>query len=219
MSFSPPASSIWRRSAPASYSVIERIVECYYRRRTPGKGWAQKIPYGYNTVYPARCIPLIVSIMPNPTDGSKERLDQFWKRNAAFRKTIAKRQKELDASLNARRTRFVPSSPSSGISGPLVERLSEVFFALSCSGCACICMGWLTDHFLCGSSGLAEVKVAAARNTTREIPPSLNGLIPSISNYNTMAELGSTAPIWVKHRISSAIYSNYSSHYGSYYNS
>jgi response regulator of citrate/malate metabolism len=59
----------------------------------------------------------IVSIMSTPTNEVKERLEQFWKQNLAFRKTIAKRQKELDASLNVRRTRFVPASPSTGISG------------------------------------------------------------------------------------------------------
>jgi hypothetical protein len=54
--------------------------------------------------------------MPNPTDEVKERLEQFWKRNVAFLKTIAKRQKDLDASLNARRTRFSPAVSSTGIS-------------------------------------------------------------------------------------------------------
>jgi hypothetical protein len=54
-------------------------------------------------------IELIVCIMFNPTNEIKDRLRQFRKRNLAFRKTIAKRQKELDASQNARRTRFSPA--------------------------------------------------------------------------------------------------------------
>jgi len=63
-----------------------------------------KTPYILRNV-----IELIIGIMFNPTNEIKERLQQFKKRNLAFRKTIAKRQKELDASLNARRTRFVPA--------------------------------------------------------------------------------------------------------------